>query len=328
MIIPTFNTALAQALTGDTLDLTSVATIGGRITSDAVNTRRVEFEHTSAPETFAVSSLDSLSGLHGGGVGLSNTDADFPFWVFNTAENQTLSVRGEGVGIGTYDANFPLHIKGTDSVGPFQNARIAVDNGSRSTTEIRTMFRLINNGGSRFTFTDTSLGSVWTFNSNSDGDFAISLNGTGGSEFKVRQSGSIEMGSGGSDSFVLDPSGDLAIAGALSEGSDVHQKTEIRTIEYTDVLEKVMSMPVKSWQYKANDPDVRHIGPMAQDFREAFGLGNSDKKIAVIDGIGVSLASIKALNQNLELKQSEIEDLRSIVDTLAERLNKLEKLER
>lgn len=217
--------------------------------------------HPGYPQRFAVTTLHEDFGLYGGGVGFSNTDYAYPFWVFDTAENETLSMRRQGVGIGTYTAEYPLHIEGTD-FGPFQNARIGVDNGNRSTTEIRTMFKLINNGGSRFTFTDTSLGSVWTFNSNSLGEFAISLNGTGGSEFKVKQSGSIVMGPGGANSFVLQPSGDLEIAGALSEGSDVNQKTDIRTIEYTDVLEKVMSMPVKSWQYKANDPDVRHIGPM------------------------------------------------------------------
>ena len=34
-------------------------------------------------------------------------------------------------------------------------------------------------------------------------------------------------------------------------------------------------------------------GPMAQDFYAAFGLGNSDKSIGLLDASGVALAAIQ-----------------------------------
>jgi hypothetical protein len=42
------------------------------------------------------------------------------------------------------------------------------------------------------------------------------------------------------------------------------------------------------------------MGPVAQDFRAAFGLGDSDKTITTVDADGVALAAIQGLNQKLE----------------------------
>ena len=46
---------------------------------------------------------------------------------------------------------------------------------------------------------------------------------------------------------------------------------------------------------KADDGAVRHIGPVAQDFRAAFDLGADDKTIATVDADGVALAAIQGL---------------------------------
>jgi hypothetical protein len=54
-------------------------------------------------------------------------------------------------------------------------------------------------------------------------------------------------------------------------------------------------LPTSSWQYKS-ERGVRHIGPMAQDFYAAFGVGTDDRHITSIDEEGVALAAIKALH--------------------------------
>jgi hypothetical protein len=46
------------------------------------------------------------------------------------------------------------------------------------------------------------------------------------------------------------------------------------------------------------------MGPMAQDFKSAFGLGDSDRYYHSIDAHGVALAAIQALN-NLVLEQRD-----------------------
>jgi hypothetical protein len=62
-------------------------------------------------------------------------------------------------------------------------------------------------------------------------------------------------------------------------------------------------MPITSWSYKAEEPSIRHIGPMAQDFYSAFGLGLDNKHIGTIDEGGVALAAIQGLyKQNQALR--------------------------
>ncbi len=76
-------------------------------------------------------------------------------------------------------------------------------------------------------------------------------------------------------------------------------------------------MPLSTWNYKAQDDSIRHMGPMAQDFHAAFGLGVSDKLIDTIDPDGVALAAIQGLNalvqeneMRLAEKDAEMADLR------------------
>jgi hypothetical protein len=58
------------------------------------------------------------------------------------------------------------------------------------------------------------------------------------------------------------------------------------------------------------------MGPMAQDFKAAFGVGESDTGITSVDADGVALAAIKGLNQKLEEKEAAIEALRKQVEEL------------
>jgi hypothetical protein len=62
---------------------------------------------------------------------------------------------------------------------------------------------------------------------------------------------------------------------------------------------------------------VKHVGPVAQDFHSAFGLGDSDKAIRTADESGVALAAIQGLNQKVE----------SVVSENAELKRRLQKLE-
>lgn len=77
-------------------------------------------------------------------------------------------------------------------------------------------------------------------------------------------------------------------------------------------------MPIQRWNMKTQDPSIRHIGPMAQDFHAAFGLGESDRRINTVDADGVALAAIQGLNQKLEGKQARIEALEATVAELKE----------
>ena len=83
-------------------------------------------------------------------------------------------------------------------------------------------------------------------------------------------------------------------------------------------------MPITSWSYKAEKPSIRHIGPMAQDFYKAFGLGLDNEHITTIDEGGVALAAIQGLYRQNQALQRENGSLNARLDKLEHALDKLE----
>lgn len=90
------------------------------------------------------------------------------------------------------------------------------------------------------------------------------------------------------------------------------------------VLQRVAQLPLYVWNAKGTDPNVKHLGPTAQDFMAAFALGNSDKMIAMQDADGVALAAIQRLGQmveeqrqSLDEQQQRIAELEASVSQLA-----------
>ena len=74
---------------------------------------------------------------------------------------------------------------------------------------------------------------------------------------------------------------------------------------------------MSEWSYTAQGAGVRHIGPMAQDFRASFGLGEDDKHISAVDEEGVALAAIKALQAEVSEKDRQLAEMRRADETSA-----------
>ena len=111
---------------------------------------------------------------------------------------------------------------------------------------------------------------------------------------------------------------------AVPAPSDRDLKENLVLVDSEEVLERVAALAVNTWSYKTNE-DVRHMGPMAQDFYAAFGLGNDDSHIHTIDADGVALAAIQGLHaENGEL-EAENAELTARVDDLETRLDALER---
>ncbi len=110
----------------------------------------------------------------------------------------------------------------------------------------------------------------------------------------------------------------VTVGGIWTNGSDRNSKTDVEEVDGAEVLRKVAELPVTSWRYSSEDEDVRHIGPMAQDFMEAFGLGESEKHIGTVDIDGVALVAIQELHAELLKLRSQNEELRSRVSALEE----------
>ena len=102
--------------------------------------------------------------------------------------------------------------------------------------------------------------------------------------------------------------------------SDRSLKRDIEPIDRFAVLDTVSRLPISTWSYKSDPTDVRHMGPMAQDFKAAFGLGDTDRGYYSIDAHGVSLAAIQALyelgqeqSRRIDRLEKENESLRRLV---------------
>jgi hypothetical protein len=106
--------------------------------------------------------------------------------------------------------------------------------------------------------------------------------------------------------------------------SDRNLKRDILPVDKEAVLESVSRLPISTWAYKTDSPDVRHLGPMAQDFRAAFGLGDTDRGYYSVDAHGVALASIQALYELAKEQSRHIEQLERDNAELRERINRLD----
>jgi hypothetical protein len=63
---------------------------------------------------------------------------------------------------------------------------------------------------------------------------------------------------------------------------------------------------------------------MAQDFSRAFGYGDDNKRISIVDAQGVSFASIQALYRVTRGQQQQITALRAQNKSLSDRLARIE----
>jgi hypothetical protein len=92
-------------------------------------------------------------------------------------------------------------------------------------------------------------------------------------------------------------------APAWSSLSDSNAKTEIQPLDHGAILSALSKVNVDAWRYK-HAPERRCIGPMAQDFHAAFGLGNDDKHISSMDADGVALSALKGLIRKFEERKN------------------------
>jgi len=139
-------------------------------------------------------------------------------------------------------------------------------------------------------------------------------------QFVARSKGGFYLYTGGN--VATGYTGAVLASGTSAWGvaSDRAGKEDIVPIDAADVLAKVAAMPLSTWKWKTESGPVRHMGPMAQDFHAAFGLGDSDARIVTVDADGVALAAIQGLNAKLEAtvteQNAQIDALRRANDEL------------
>ena len=90
------------------------------------------------------------------------------------------------------------------------------------------------------------------------------------------------------------------------EDSDRNVKENFDLVDRRDILARLASISVETWNYKFQRPSIRHIGPMAQEFAAAFNVGEDDRHINMVDAFGVAIASIQALYEMVQEKDAKI----------------------
>jgi hypothetical protein len=118
----------------------------------------------------------------------------------------------------------------------------------------------------------------------------------------------------------------LTTGGAWTNSSDVHRKSGFEPLDAESVLDRLARLPVHGWSYR-DEPGVRHVGPTAQDFYAAFGLGGSETTIATVDADGITMLAIQALERRtreLHARTAELQELREEVAALRGELARLE----
>jgi len=115
----------------------------------------------------------------------------------------------------------------------------------------------------------------------------------------------------------------LTNGGVWTNGSSRNFKENFQTLNSQELLKKISNLPVEAWSFK--NSEERHIGPVAEDFIQAFDVGtvkedgNRDNQyLSAEDIAGVALAGVKEMiKENQELKQ--------VIEELRHRIMELEK---
>jgi hypothetical protein len=159
---------------------------------------------------------------------------------------------------------------------------------------------------------------IWGDNS------ATTVANTASNQFMARAAGGYRFRTSADLSTGCDLPGG---SGVFQCTSDRNAKQDFRSLDAEEILLRVTALPVDSWRYKSEEGHVRHIGPTAQDFRAAFGLGTGDRSIGMLDIDGVNMLAIQALasrTDELARKDREIDALRTQVDALQSAVERIE----
>ncbi len=139
------------------------------------------------------------------------------------------------------------------------------------------------------------------------------ISSTVADQFLVRASGGVSLTTSAAGTVGASLA---AGSGTWDSFSDRNAKANFAPVDGRHILDLVMGLPIETWNYNTQDASIRHMGPMAQDFYAAFGLGVGETTIGVVDADGVALAAIQGLYSVVQAKESEIAALTERVAAL------------
>jgi hypothetical protein len=103
--------------------------------------------------------------------------------------------------------------------------------------------------------------------------------------------------------------------------SDRNAKENFRPVDRLALLQRLRSIPIPQWHGKGEPLEIKHMGPMAQDFYAAFGLGRDNTTIGTTDAQGIAFAAIQGLYDLVEENETKLSGLRSTLEPQVESKN-------
>lgn len=124
--------------------------------------------------------------------------------------------------------------------------------------------------------------------------------------------------------FLVDSNGNVSARGTIAQLSARASKENLVPVDHVAVLDRLERLPIVEWNYRDATDDDRHIGPTAEDFHTAFGLGTTDQTIALTDMAGIALAAVQALTQEVASRDQLIARQAEALNALEARVRELE----
>jgi len=162
----------------------------------------------------------------------------------------------------------------------------------------------IDSGGGSFAINEPGVGKKVSLDSDGDGYLSNSL----------------KIGTTSGTNHIEVVGGANCDGTTWNNASDAASKENFQQIDGEQILEKIESLDITRWNYIGKE-DAEHIGPTAQDFYKAFGVGVGDKTISTVDPSGIALAAIKELYK----KSKEVDELKRQLEELSKAVEKLAK---
>lgn len=264
------------------------------------NNTRIEFQDTSTgtfpTHDWWLVANDSASGAAERFYIQDLTSSTTPFSLAGSSPNNSIFVDGSGrVGFKTSTPVLELHTSDTDSPA----LRLEQNNAGGFTAQTWD----IAGNEANFFVRDVTGGSLLPFKI---------IPGAPTNSLRIESSGNVTMGA------------DLTLAGVLHQGSSRAIKTSFSLVDGRALLERLTAMPISTWSYLKDSAGTVHLGPTAEDFHAAFGLGPDDAHIAPSDAAGIALAAAQQLACEIDARQGEIARLERENAALAERLARVE----
>ncbi len=116
----------------------------------------------------------------------------------------------------------------------------------------------------------------------------------------------------------------VTTGGVWTNGSSRTFKEGFQPVDTAAILKQVADLPLSRWRYRNDTQGGDHIGPVAEDFYAAFGLGGNERYIGTVDADGVALAAIQGLLGRMEGLEATIRRQEAENQDLRARLERLE----